>query len=82
MILPLDMMVCVVQAAQVAVAVAASAIAMSAFFMMFSLFGDQFALSRLAVGLDLDAVAHCFDQIILRCDLGAECRLGYVCDGL
>jgi hypothetical protein len=31
---PLDMMVCVVHAAQVAVAVAASTIAMSAFFMM------------------------------------------------
>jgi hypothetical protein len=31
---PLDMMVCVVHAAHVAVAVAASAIAMSAFFMM------------------------------------------------
>jgi hypothetical protein len=33
-ILPFDMMVCVVQAAQVAVAVAANTIAMSAFFMM------------------------------------------------
>jgi hypothetical protein len=33
-ILPLDMMVCVVHAAQVAVAVAAKTIAMSAFFMM------------------------------------------------
>jgi hypothetical protein len=35
-ILPLDMMVCVVQAAQVAVAAAASAMAMIAFFMVFS----------------------------------------------
>jgi hypothetical protein len=74
---PLDMIVLVVQAAQVAVAAAANVIAMIAFFI--SVLQLKFRLRWVTVVLYLDPRCDCVDDVILRCladNEQAVCHMG------